>query len=323
MSIGPKIATVFGGSGFVGRYVVQALARAGYTVKVASRAAESAYFLRPYGSVGQIVSMTCNVRDRASVERAIAGSSVVVNCIGILYERKRGDFKRLHTDLPQMIAEICAAQNVSRFVHISALGADRNPSRYSRTKLAGEQAVLAAFPNATILRPSVIFGPEDDFFNRFATMAGFMPALPLIGGGMTRFQPVYVRDVADAVIAAATHSAFGHSGALGQVFELGGPEVLNFRDIYSRLFSYIGKRCGMVNLPFGLASLQAGILQFIPPKPILTPDQVKSLKTDNVVQDDAMTLDDLGVTATGMSLIVPVYLERFRPGGRFGDKKRA
>ncbi len=323
MSITTKTATIFGGTGFVGRYIVRELARAGYIVKIATRIPERAYFLRPYGAVGQVVPMHCNYKDQASIDNAVRGSDVVINCVGVLYERRRGDFQRIHTDHARTIAESCARFGVARLVHISALAVDRAQSRYAKTKLAGEQAVLAAFPNATILRPSVIFGQDDQFFNMFAGLAKFLPVLPLIGGGKTKFQPVYVGDVAQAVLAALTMPARGLDNPQGGIYELGGPETVTFKDIYQRIFDWTGKRRLLIGLPFCVAKIQAAFLQFVPPKPLLTPDQVTALKTDNIVGVDALGLSALGVTPTGMALIVPPYLERFRTGGRFSDTKTA
>lgn len=318
----PKIATVFGGTGFVGRYVVRALARAGYTVKVAGRVPERAFFLRPCGTVGQVVPVHCDYRDPVHIAAALRGSDVVVNCIGILYERKRGDFKRLHTGLPGMMAQACAA-GVERFIHISALGVDRAASRYAKSKLAGEQAVIQAFPTATILRPSVIFGPEDGFLNLFAGLMRFSPILPLIGGGATRFQPVYVGDVAAAVLAAATQPLIGEQNPQGRIFELAGPQTLSFREIYQDLFRWTGRRRMLIPVPFVVMKVQAFFLQFIPPRPLLTPDQVVSLQSDNVITPGMPGLEDMDVRPTAMELIVPAYLERFRAGGRFSATKQA
>lgn len=322
-----KTATIFGGTGFIGRYIVRQLVQAGYIVKVASRIPERAYFLKPYGKIGHIVPVQCVYGDQKSIDQVVRGSDVVVNCIGALYERRRkkarSDFQFLHTDLPQAIAGACARFGVERFVHISALGADRAASRYAKSKLAGEKAVLETFPRATIMRPSVVFGPEDQFFNMFAGLARFTPALPLIGGGKTKFQPVYVGDVAAAVMAAIAMPAQGLDNPQGRIYELGGPEILSFREIYERLFAWTGTRRALVSLPFGIAKIQAAFLQMIPPRPLLTPDQVVMLRTDNVVGAGASGFAELGLRPTGMELIVPAYLERFRSGGRFFNRKTA
>lgn len=312
-----KIATIFGGTGFVGRHVVRRLARAGYTVKVATRTAEQAYFLKPCGTPGQIVPIAYDSRNPRSIATAVAGAQTVINATGILYEKKRKDFIRVHTDLPRMIAESCRDAGVSDFIHISALGVDRGKSRYAASKRAGEQAARAAFPATAILRPSVIFGPEDDFFNKFAELARYLPTLPLIGGGKTRFQPVYVGDVGDAVMA-----CIGNAGAAGKTFELGGPETVTFREIYERLFRITGRRRALVSLPFGAAKFQAFFMQMLP-HPLLTRDQVESLKTDSIVTPGALTLVTLGIAPRPMDGILRDYLEYARPGGHFADKKRA
>lgn len=318
MNGGYKIATVFGGTGFIGRHIVQRLTRAGYAVKIATRVPERAYFLKPYGAVGQIVPFVCDYAEPASIAAAVQGADIVVNCIGVLYERRKGGFERAHVAIPQMIAQACAQGGVHAFVHVSALGCDKSSSRYGVSKKKGEEAVLEAFPAAAILRPSVIFGPEDRFFNMFAQMAQILPFLPLIGGGKTKFQPVYVGDVADAVMAAAARE-----DARGKIFDLGGPEILDFRGIYERLFACTGQRRVLMALPFFVAKIQAFFLQMLPGAPLLTPDQVQSLKTDSVVDPLMPELADLGLMPTGMSLILPTYLEYCRPGGRFGDKIRA
>lgn len=323
MATNTKIVTIFGGTGFIGRYIVRELAKLGYIVKVASRVPERAYFLRTAGTVGQIVPMACNYKDPASIDAAIRGSQMVINCIGILYERRRGDFRRVHVDAADAIAKASARSGVLRLVHISALGIASSKSRYAKSKYEGELAVLKAFPNATILRPSVVFGPEDEFFNMFAGLARVLPALPLIGGGKTKFQPVYAGDVAAAVAAAVTLPVVEEQNPQGRIYELGGPEIVTLKDIYKRLMEWTGRSRMMVTLPFGVARVQAQCLRWVPPKPILTPDQVISLQTDSIVSPGAATLEDLGVRATGMGLIVPVYLERFRPGGRFAERKSA
>lgn len=317
MTLPQKIATVFGGTGFIGRYVVRDLARLGYTVKVATRMPESAYFLRPYGVVGQIVPFTTNLRDTASIDQAIAGSEIVVNCVGTLNQNRRNKFRRIHGEVPSMIGASCAKFGVSRLVHVSSMGADKATSQYAKSKLEGEKRLLEHFPSATILRPSVVFGPEDRFFNFFASMAQKFPVLPLIGGGRTKFQPVYVGDVSAAVT-----SALLRPDTFGGVYELAGPETLSLRDIYDAVFKWTGHKSVLVPLSFGLMKIKAFFLQMVPGKP-LTPDQVESLKTDNVASQYALGLADLGVVPTGMELIVPGYLERFRSGGRFSDKSVA
>lgn len=318
MTVTPaKQACIFGGTGFIGRQIVRDLAREGYVIKVASRAPERAYFLRPCGNVGQVVPVACDYSDEASLRAAIKGCDVVVNCVGILYEKGKNSFTRIHTELPRTISRICAAEKVPRLIHISALGCDQAHSKYAKSKRNGEMAVFENFARATVLRPSVVFGVEDGFFNMFAKLSVVLPALPLIGGGKTRLQPVYVGDVADAVIA-----AIRDEGTAGQTFELGGPEILSFREIYGRLFRETGRKKMLVSLPWGIASLQGKMMGMLP-NPLLTADQVETLKTDNVVTGNLPAFADLGVTPTGMDAILPTYLNRYRPGGRFGDKKRA
>lgn len=317
MAYSNKIATIFGGTGFIGRYIVQHLAKAGYTVKIATRVPERAYFLKTCGAVGQIVPFSCNYNDPGNIANAIQGADIVINCIGILRQKKKGGFDRAHTEIPRAIATACTKQNIDHFIHISALGCDQATSKYAQSKKAGEQAVHKEYPQAVILRPSVVFGPEDNFFNMFAELSRYVPALPLIGGGHTQFQPVYVGDIADAVMA-----VINRPDSAGHIYELGGPDVMSFRDIYHYLFTITGRRRCLVSLPFGIAKIQAGFMSLLP-NPPLTRDQVESLKTDSIVSEKALKLADLGVIPTAIGLIVPEYLEYCRPGGRFGDKKRA
>lgn len=320
-----RIATVFGGTGFIGTQIVRELAKKGYTVKVATRVPERANFLKPTGAVGQIVPFSCRYSDPESIAAAVRGASCVVNCIGILYERGGSTFRRAHVETPAEIARACKTEGVQRFVHIAALGIDEAVSRYAATKREGEAAVRKSFPEATILRPSVVFGPGDDFFNKFAELARYLPFLPLIGGGQSKFQPVYVGDVADAALAAITLPPIGENDPRGKTYELGGPEVLTFREIYERLFFYTKRRRPLVSLPWGLARLHAFFLGLLP-KPLLTRDQVDTLKSDNIVSSRGLTLQDLGIRPTGMSLILPSYLDHYCPGGRFSDdtgEKRA
>ncbi len=312
-----KTAVIFGGTGFIGKILTHALVKRGYVIAVPSRHVQSAYAVKTGAKVGQIVPMQCNFTVQDVAAAIPADTDLVVNLIGVLAERKKGDFQRAHTDIPAMIAKTCADKNVGRFIHLSALAVDKAQSNYAKTKLAGEKAVLTACPDATILRPSVIFGPEDDFFNRFAQMSIILPFLPLIGGGHSKFQPVYVGDVVDAILNAAAKD-----DAKGKIYELGGPEIVDFKAIYTKMFTYTKRPRALVNLPWAVARIQAAFMGVLP-NPPLTADQLRSLKTDNVVAENAMTLHDLGIDATAMDVILPQYLCRFQPGGTFGDKKAA
>src|SRR5580704_15033647 len=266
------LVTVFGGSGFLGRHVVRALARRQYRVRVAVRRPELAGFLRPMGRVGQIHAVQANLRYPQSIEAAVRDADIVINLVGILFERGRQRFDAVQTEGADAVARAAAAMG-ARLIHCSAIGADENsPSHYARSKAAGEQAVLATLPSAVIARPSIMFGPEDDFFNRFAALARLSPFLPLIGGGQTRFQPVFVGDVAAAIADAVDGKA-----KPGTIYELGGPDIRTFRQLTT-----IERHRLLLPIPFALAKLQAAVLQFLP-KPPLTPDQVELLKTDNVV----------------------------------------
>lgn len=305
-----SVATVFGGSGFIGRYVVKRLAQAGHVVRVAVRDTERARQLCPMGTVGQVVPLFTNLGERGTIERAVDGAEWVVNLVGILAERRPGDFQRLQAEGPGLIGSAAAAAGVSRLVHVSAIGADpQAQSQYARSKGLGEQALLQAFPAATILRPSVVFGPEDQFFNRFGTLAALSPVMPVIAGG-TRMQPVYVGDVADAVMAGLTRG-----DAAGRIFELGGPRVWTFREILAWILQQTHRHRMLLNVPMGLAQLQASLMERLPGKP-LTRDQLLLLTKDNVVAAGAPGLRDLGITPTPVDLVVPQYLSRFRPGGR-------
>ncbi len=312
------LITIFGGSGFVGRAIVNQAARAGYQVRIATRNPTACYELRALGTPGQVVPQYYDPSRPESMAAAVAGSAAVVNCVGILFERKRSTFHAAHVELPRQIATSCKRQNVDRLIHISALGIDQSQSRYGRSKLQGEQAVREAYPGVTILRPSVIFGPGDGFFNLFATLMQYLPALPLIGGGQTRFQPVYVEDVAAAAMVAVT----GPDQVRGQTYELGGPEVLTFKEVYKRLFAEIGQSRMLVPLPWRLAKFKAWFWERLPGK-LLTVDQVVSLQTDNIVQQGTMTWGELGLTPTSLSVVLPTYLDRFKVGGKFAERKSA
>ncbi len=306
------LATVFGGSGFIGRYVVTNLARKDWMVRVAVRRPDEALFLKTAGVPAQVTPVAANVRDRASIARAVAGADAVVNLVGILHESGRQRFQAVQAEGPRLIAEEAARAGVRRLVHISAIGADaKSDSAYARTKAEGEAAIRAAFPEATILRPSIVFGPEDGFFNRFARMALLSPALPLIGGGRTRFQPVYVGDVAEAVVRAIENPA-----ATGQTYELGGPNAYSFADLMRMLLNEIGRRRLLVPLPFAMASLMGAVAQCLP-SPQLTVDQVRQLKRDNVPSGTLPGLADLGITPTAVEAILPTYLDRYRARGYY------
>jgi uncharacterized protein YbjT (DUF2867 family) len=304
-----SVATVFGGSGFIGRYVVKRLTHQGYVVRVAVRDPEGALFLKTAGAVGQVVPLYARLGNEATVRRAVEGASVVVNLVGILAESRRMRFDAVHAEGAGRVARLAAAAGVGALVHISAIGADpASRSRYAASKAAGEQAVRAAFPAATILRPSIVFGPEDAFFNRFAAMAQMLPFMPVIAGD-TRMQPVYVGDVADAVSAALLHPA-----AAGGLYELGGPRVWTFREILAFILKVTHRRKRLVNVPMGLATLQAMLMELLPGKP-LTRDQLHMLARDNVVAAGMPGLTELGIVPTPVELIAPAYLRRFQPGG--------
>lgn len=312
------LVTVFGGSGFLGRHVVRALARRGYRIRVAVRRPELAGHLQPYGRVGQIHAVQANLRHAGSVEAAARDADVVVNLVGILFQRGRQRFDAVQASGAQSVA-LAANTFGARLIHASAIGADENATAdYARTKGLGERLVLAARPSATILRPSIMFGPEDAFFNRFASLARLLPALPLVGGGHTRFQPVYVGDVAAAVLAAIDGRA-----PAGPVYELGGPQVRSFKELMLYLLATVERRRLLVPLPFALAKFQAFFLQFLP-TPLLTPDQVEMLKSDNVVSEQAQregrTLEGLGIAPVAMEAVVPSYLWRFRRAGQFRSR---
>ena len=313
------LATVFGGSGFVGRYAVAALAKQGWRVRAAVRRPDLAGFLQPAGLVGQVAPVQANVRYPHTVERAVSGAKVVVNAVGVLTSGGKQTFKAIHVDAPRATAKAAREAGVRQFVHISAIGADpKSASRYARSKAEGEAAVREEFPGAVIIRPSIVFGPEDEFFNRFAAMARISPLLPLIGGGRTRFQPVFVGDRATAITACAAGDAKPDT-----IYEAGGPEVLSFRQLLDLTQEWTGRNRGYLPLPFWLAKLQAILTSPLPnaQRPV-TLDQVRLLQHDNVVsaaaQSEGRTLAALGVkTPQGIAAIVPTYLERFRARGQF------
>jgi NADH dehydrogenase len=302
------IATVFGGTGFIGRHVVRRLADAGHAVRVAVRDTEAALALKPLGVPGQVVPLHAPLGEAALVARAVAGAGQVVNLVGILAQRRAGDFDRVHHRGAAAIAAAAAAAGVQRLVHVSALGAAADsPSQYARSKAAGEAAVRAAFPGAVILRPSVVFGPADQFFNRFARLAQLLPAMPVFEGG-TRFQPVHVGDVADAVIAGLTRA-----DAPGRTFELGGPKVWTMREILAWILAQTGRSRPLIDVPRAIAELQARVLERLPGQ-LLTRDQLVLLRRHNVVAPGAAGLAALGITPLAIEQTVPGYLARYRSG---------
>jgi len=307
-----ELVTIFGGSGFLGRYAVRALAKQGYRIRVAVRQPNLANYLPPMGRVGQIQLLRTNVTNLDAVAAAVHGAAAVINLVGVLHESGRQRFAALHSDAAGHVARAAKAAGAQSFVHMSSAGVDVNSdSSYARTKADGERLVREAFPEASILRPSIVFGPEDNFFNRFAAMATVSPVLPLIGGGRTRFQPVYVGDVA-----AAIETCVRDTSTRGKTFELGGPTLYTFRQLMELTLHETRRRCWLVPLPFSLAAFQAKFLQFLPNAP-LTPDQVRLLKHDNIVAAGAQTLADLSIEPETVEAVLPAYLWRFRREGQY------
>ena len=310
----PQI-TVFGATGFIGRHIVRRLAKTGVTIRVPTRDPEKGLLLKPAGDVGQIVPFRCSTRNDADVAAAIGNSYTVINLLGILSEKGRDTFQSVHVEMAARIARLAKDQGVSRYLHMSALGADaRSTSRYAKSKAAGEEAVKTFFPETTLLRPSIVFGPEDHFFNRFAAMAKIFPMMPLIGGGKTKFQPVYVGDLAEAVV-----KILETSQSKSAVYELGGPEVYSFRQVLELIASVTGQKRPFVTVPWTLAKIEAALLEWLPSAP-LTRDQVELLKTDNIIQPSlARTFKDLEMTPTAAEVILPLYLQRFMVSSRLKE----
>ncbi|MEQ3624615.1 MAG: complex I NDUFA9 subunit family protein [Celeribacter sp.] len=319
-----KLVTIYGGSGFVGRYIARRMAKNGWRVRVACRRPNEAGFVRTYGTVGQVEPILCNIRDEASVRQALTGADAVVNCVGILTENGKNNFAAVQTEGAGRVARLAAAEGVATLVQISAIGADADSdSAYARTKAQGEAVVLDAFPNAVILRPSIVFGQEDEFFNRFASMSRLGPILPVVGAD-TKFQPVHVDDVARAA----------EMGVLGQaapgIYELGGPDIDTFRELMQNMLAEIRRRRLIVNQPFWLARLMAGGFDLLETltlglfhNTVLTRDQVRNLSRDNVVSDGARGFADLGITPISMEAVLPDYLWRYRPSGQYAAVKES
>jgi uncharacterized protein YbjT (DUF2867 family) len=312
-----KLVTIYGGSGFLGRYIARRMAKEGWRVRVAVRRPNEALFVKPYGAVGQLEPVLCNIRDDASVRDAMLGADAVVNCVGTFDRGGANNFEAVQAEGATRIARLASESGIKTLVHVSAIGADAEAeSRYARSKAAGEAGVLAHFPDAMILRPSVMFGPEDGFFNRFAGMSLLAPVLKIVGGN-TRFQPVYVDDVAAAAVA-------GIEGRAAGIYELGGPDVMTLREAIEQMLGVIRRRRLIINLPFWLGSAIGGALDIasaltggLVTNGILTRDQVKSLKVDNVVSEGAKGLGDLEIAPTPAGAILPDYLWRFRPSGQY------
>ena len=314
------LITVFGGSGFLGKYVIRELVKEGWRVRVPVRRPHTAQELKVIGNVGQVQLVQANLRFEKSVERAVAGSDAVINLVALLFEEGKQSFESLHVRGAETLAKAAAAQGITNFVQVSAIGANaESDSDYSRTKAEGEQAVRAAIPAADIMRPSIIFGAEDQFFNRFAAMAQLAPALPLMGGGDTKFQPVYVGDVAQAIAKVVIQ------GTSGKTYELGGPRVYSFKELMQFMLETIDRKRFLAPVPWfaanmlGFAGELSGFVPFV--KPFLTRDQVKNLKIDNVVADDALSFAELGIRLETIEAIVPTYLGRFRKYGQFHEKR--
>jgi len=314
-----NLVTVFGGSGFVGTQAVRYLAKAGWRIRVAVRNPNLAYKMRLLGDVGQIDVVQANLRNVPSLERALDGATVALNLVGLLYETGRQGFQAVHVMGAKNIADVAKAKGVQRLVQMSALGADEHsPSKYGRTKAEAEIEVRAVYPGATIVRPSIVFGPGDGFFNKFAAMAQISPVLPLIGGGKTRFQPVYVGDVGQALARMVTDPA-----TAGQTYELGGPGTFSFRELLEKMLAETDQRRFLAPIPFQVAGLlgKAGELTAFLMAPPVTSDQVELLKVDNIVSGQYPGLTDLGVTPTTLESVLPTYLYRYRKGGQYADQE--
>jgi len=301
---GIKTVTIFGGTGFIGRYIVKEIAKLGVRVNVLTRHSHESLYLKTAGSVGQVRLINGDIANGEIVERLVKESDVVINAVGILFEKRKDDFYNNHTRFPELLATLCSKYNIKKFIHISALGIDKNTrSKYACSKFQGEEIIKQEFPKAIILRPSIVFGVEDDFFNKFATLAKFSVFLPLIAGGKTKFQPVYVNDIAKAV----RRLTVSESSCNGKLYELGGPDVYNFKELLELTLEYSGKKRFLIKIPEFLATIMAWFFERFP-RPLITRDQLKILKTNNVTQDGALTFFDLQVQPRTVEEIVPTYL---------------
>ena len=308
-----KIIAIFGAGGFLGKHLMRQLTNLGYRIKVATRKPYLKGYLKPLGSPGQIELFKTNIFNQDDLSRVLKNCDLVINLVGILYETRKQKFNLIHSQFPYLLSNLCEQLGVKKLVHVSALGVkEKNISQYMQSKLLGEKNIQKNFKSSVILRPSVVFGPEDKFFNTFASLAQFSPILPLIGGGKTKFAPIYVGDVAQAIV-----KALELNNSLPKIYELGGPENYSFRQLMEILLSEIKKKRFLIAIPFGFAKFRSYFLQMIP-NPLLTPDQVELLKHNNIVSGDHLTLKDLGISGTPIQSILPKYIYRFRTGGQFG-----
>jgi len=307
-----KIATIFGASGFIGRHLIRRLTKKDFRIVAATRSPYLHGYLKPLGNPGQIDLEKVNLFDEERLRTLIKNSDVVINLVGILYETKKQKFEDIHIKFPDLLSKLCSELNIEKLVHISALGINETvSSQYMQSKLKGEKNILNNFNRSVILRPSIIFGPEDNFFNQFASLAEFLPALPLIGGGLTYFQPIYVGDIAKSIVTVVEKEEINNN-----IYELGGPQTFTFKELMKILLKQIRKKRFLVPIPFLLAKFQAKILQLLP-KPLLTTDQVEMLKYDNIVSNNYPTLKDLKINPRTIESVLPDYIWRFRKGGQF------
>ena len=309
----PKVATIFGASGFIGRHLIRRLTKKDYRIVVATRSPYLHGYLKPLGNPGQIDLEKTNIFDEENLRTLVKNSDVVINLVGILYETRKQKFENIHTDFPDLLTKTCSDLNIEKFIHISALGIDQNvSSKYMQSKLMGEKKILNNFNNSIILRPSIVYGDGDNFFNQFASLAEFLPALPLVGGGQTKFQPIYVSDLCKAIVTILDKEEIDQN-----IYELGGSQVYTFKEMMEILLKQIKKKRFLIPIPFSIAKFQARILQLFP-KPLLTTDQVEMLKYDNVVSNNYPTLKDLKINPKTIETVLPNYIWRFRKGGQFG-----
>ena len=308
-----KIATIFGGSGFIGRHLIRRLTKKDYRIIVATRSPHLIGYLKPLGGSGEVELVKVDIYDLKDIKNVVQNSSIVINLVGILHETRKQKFNYIHSEFPNLLSNVCNQFNIQKMVHLSALGIKKDhTSKYMQSKFHGEQHIQNNFKSSIILRPSLIFGPEDKFFNTFASLAQFFPALPLIGGGANRFEPVFVEDVADAIV-----RVLELNNSNPKIYELGGPKNYSFKELMEILLFEIRKKRFLVSIPFGFAKFQSYFLQMMP-NPLITPDQVELLKYDNVVSGEHSTLKDLGIRGTAIKAVLHKYIYRFRAGGQFG-----